>query len=87
MNIIPRPNFAKRYRRLSPVLREKILERIDLLILNPFHPLLNNHGLKGDLKGSRSINITGDWRLVYNQPNSETIVLIMIGTHHELYGA
>lgn len=85
MNIIPRPRFVTRYRKMNPQLREKLWERVDLLLMNPFHPLLNNHGLKGDLKGSRSINITGDWRLLYNQPNPETIILIAVGSHSELY--
>ena len=62
-------------------------ERLSLLVREEFHPLLNNHSLTGKYRGFRSINITGDWRLVYRRIDAHIIYLRAVGTHHQLYGS
>lgn len=86
MRIARHPQFEKKLARLSPNIRVALAERLELLIVNSQHPLLHNHALSGDRRGLRSVNITGDWRLVYKTIDEEVILLIEIGTHHDLYG-
>lgn len=86
MHIIRHPQFEKKITRLSPHIRAAFADRLELFMMNPQHPLLNDHALSGDRCGFRSINITGNWRLIYKILDEETILLTEIGTHHDLYG-
>lgn len=47
--------------------------------------MLHDHTLHGKYATYRSINVTGDIRIAYKKTGS-LILLIDIGTHHELYG-
>ena len=62
----------------------KFGERLLLFSKDMFHPLLNNHALRGIYKDTRSINVTGDYRALYTH-DGEKVVFIAIGTHSELY--
>jgi len=61
-------------------------ERVALLDAEALHPLLNNHKLHHPYEGCSSINITGDWRLVYKKIGAESYQLRAVGTHHQLFG-
>ena len=87
MNIIRHKEFVKQTTRLSRSLNEKIYERLHLLEQDEQNQLLNNHKLKAPFQEYRSINITGDYRLVYRRVDAHTIYLRTIGTHHQLYGS
>ena len=50
-----------------------------------FATILNNHSLHGSKKSYRSINITGDYRLIYELYDIDTARLIDIDTHSNLY--
>mgnify|MGYP001615158058 CR=1 FL=1 len=67
-------------------MRSRFIERLELFSNDPFHPLLENHALRGEWKEYRSINITGDVRAVFRALDTERIEFVLIGTHHELYG-
>jgi addiction module RelE/StbE family toxin len=60
-------------------------ERLYLFFKEPFHPFLHNHPLKGSLQGKRSINVTGDWRVVYEESFPHHILFVSLGTHSQLY--
>ncbi len=77
--------FEKRYVKLPHEIRAHFKERRDIFILDSFHPLLQNHALKGKYQGYRSINITGDYRAVYKLENDNLALFVDIGTHSELY--
>ncbi|PIR46988.1 MAG: hypothetical protein COV07_01480 [Candidatus Vogelbacteria bacterium CG10_big_fil_rev_8_21_14_0_10_45_14] len=66
-------------------LREKIKDRIKLFVKNPFDPILNNHPLKGKLAEYRSINIGGDYRAIFFEPERGVAVFVDVGTHSKLY--
>jgi len=87
MNTASSKYFDKRVKKLPLAVREAMVGRIQLFTENPYHPTLNNHSLHGHLRNYRSINITGDYRLMYEQYDAQTARLIDIGTHHELYGS
>lgn len=86
MKIILHKNFVKRYKKLSQGDKNKFKDRRDIFLRDPFDPILNNHALGGEYKGCRSINITGDIRVIYMQMNKNTALFMEIGTHSQLYG-
>jgi toxin HigB-1 len=85
MTISYSKNFLKQARKLSPELRKKLVERIEMFNENPLHPSLRNHQLKGKYKEYRSIDVTGDMRALYLQKEHEAI-FDTVGTHSQLYG-
>ena len=78
-------NFVKTYERLRHI-KDQTDARVLLFTKEPFHPLLDNHPLHGEFKGYRSINITGDYRAVYEPLEGDVALFKMLGTHSELYG-
>lgn len=62
-------------------------ERLTLLVADERSPILNDHKLGPPYDGYRSINITGDYRLVYKKIDADTYYLRAVGTHHQLYGS
>lgn len=77
--------FKKLYKKQSVEIRGKFRERLELFLCDPRHPLLNIHLLHGKWIGCRSFNVTGDLRVVFEQLEDDSIELIAIGTHSELY--
>lgn len=86
MTIRYKTGFEKKTRRLSPKIAAALAERIRLFMSSPHDPLLHNHALKGRLRGYRSINVTGDWRLIYEPLGETGALLVDVDTHHNLYG-
>lgn len=78
--------FERQYKKLPQALRTKMWERLALLVADESHPLLDNHTLHHPFEGYSSINVTGDWRLVYKKLGPDTYYLRAIGTHHQLFG-
>ena len=78
-------NFRRQYQKLRVGEQKRFKERRDLFLANPYHPLLNNHPLKGKYEGYRSINIGGDLRAIYKRFNQDIVLFVKIGAHHELY--
>ncbi len=77
--------FVKAFSKLSNKEKMKFSERISIFSTDKNNPILNNHKLHGEYSGCRSINITGDIRLVYKDLSNDDILLYRIGTHSELY--
>ena len=86
MKVLTHKKFDKAFKKIPAVLRKKFAQKIDLLKTNPLDSQLNNHALTGEYLGCRSIDINGDWRVIYEQIDNETIRLLIIGTHSQLYG-
>jgi addiction module RelE/StbE family toxin len=79
-------SFHKQFRKLSVSIQDKFAERIVLFVADSTHPCLRVHPLKGNHAGYWSMNITGDVRAVYKREGKEMILLVLIGTHSQLYG-
>lgn len=77
-------NFIKQYKKRRSIKRQ-IDERIVLFRIDPFDPILNNHGLTGKYEGYRSINITGDFRAIFELIDDDTARFIDMDTHGNLY--
>lgn len=78
-------NFDKKYKKLKISEKKKTQERLLLFIQNPYHPLLNNHPLKGKYLDYRSINITGDLRAIYKFVSDNEVIFVAIDSHSNLY--
>jgi toxin HigB-1 len=78
-------NFDKRFAKLPTKIQKKATEKILLFSSHPFNEILRNHALLGKYLGFRSINITGDFRAVYNPLSDDEALFIDIGNHNQLY--
>ncbi|MDP3996516.1 MAG: type II toxin-antitoxin system mRNA interferase toxin, RelE/StbE family [bacterium] len=78
-------NFLKSYVKLPRKIQEKFKERRNLFIENMFHPTLDNHSVEPTYPNCRSINITGDYRALFEIRGKDMVVFTKIGTHSELY--
>ena len=85
MKIVLHKDFIKAYKKLRPAQKRKFKERRNLFLIEPFHPLLRNHSLQGRHDGYRSINIGGDFRVIYKAFSDEICVFVAIDTHSNLY--
>jgi mRNA interferase YafQ len=78
--------FEKDLRKAPLKIQKSFRKRLDLFLDNKFDPTLNNHSLAGKYKGTRSINITGDWRAFFREyKNGQTVYFVTLGTHSQLY--
>ena len=83
------PLFFKTLKKLDVRIRKSFKERILLFAKNPNDPQLDNHPLKREYRGLRSIDITADFRAIYEEKRDgeeETAYFVLIGTHKQLYG-
>ncbi len=85
MRIKLHKDFEKCYKKLRVSEKKKFKERRDLFLQDEFNPVLNNHSLKGRYSGYRSINITGDLRVIYKKDATE-VIFAAIDSHSNLYG-
>lgn len=78
---------AEKFIKQKPDLIELFKSKIILLEENPFNPILKTHKLKGMLKTCFSCSINYEFRIVFkfSESDSNTIELLNIGTHDEVY--
>ena len=76
--------FKTQYKKAPKDIQTKFFKNLDLFFADEFMPILNNHTLKGKWKECRSINITGNWRVIYTI-NENVYLFIAFGTHSQLY--
>ena len=77
--------FIKLLRKINPEIKDYLKEKILIFRINKFDPRINNHKLKGKFKKYRSINITGDYRAIFEEIAEDNVYFVSIGTHSELY--
>lgn len=85
MNVLFHKNFDKMAGKLSPKIRQKMVERVAQFSEDPLSANLRNHAIHMPYKGSYSINITGDYRAIYQLIDDHTALFTHIGTHSQLY--
>lgn len=85
MKILFHKNFEKKFIKLSKSFKLKTKERILIFQNSQYDPVLNNHALHGKFVGYRSMNITGDVRIIYKMLDNNTVLLTEIGNHSKLY--
>jgi addiction module RelE/StbE family toxin len=85
MNVVFHRRFEKMAGKLTPKVKQKMVERITLFSEDPLTHILRNHALRTPYKGSYSIDITGDYRAIYELIDDRTALFTHIGTHSQLY--
>jgi mRNA-degrading endonuclease YafQ of YafQ-DinJ toxin-antitoxin module len=85
MHIAFSSNFNKKIKKIPSKTVDKFFERLELFKENKFHPILNNHKLHGEYDGCSSINITGNFRAVFEYISEEYVIFSDIDTHPGLY--
>lgn len=83
------PDLLKQLKKLDVRIRNSFKEKIAIFIEDPFNPQLDNHSLKREYQGYRSIDITNNYRALYQEKveGDELIAyFVVLGTHEELYG-
>lgn len=89
VKIVYDPGFLEKLKKVNVRIRKKVKDQTLLFSEDPNNLQLNNHPLKKEFQGYRSINVTSDWRVIYKETKiSGEIVayFIILGTHRELYG-
>ena len=89
MKIAYDPAFYDKLKKVNVRTRKRVKERILIFYKNPHDLQLNNHPLKREFKGYRSINITADYRALYKEVTlgkEKIAYFVLLGTHSELYG-
>lgn len=86
MKILTHRTFDRAFRKLQPKLQGKLYQTLKLYAEDKTDERLYNHALTGAYFGYRSINLTGDYRIIFEEIDSETIRLVNVGTHSQLYG-
>ena len=82
------PAFLAKLKKANVRIKKSFRERIEKFDENPYDPQLNNHLLKREYQGHRSINITADWRALYQEKKEGNEVIayfVLLGTHTQLY--
>jgi addiction module RelE/StbE family toxin len=80
--------FQKQFGKLDKKIQDAFKERLILFKEEKFHFLLKNHRLNGFYKDKRNINITSDYRAIFEEIEETTefhILFIAIETHSQLY--
>lgn len=86
MEIRYHKNFLKRFKKLSPNLKDKTISAIGKFTKNPRNPSLRNHALKGRLFGKRAFCVTGDIRVIFEEFDDYVLVIMLdVGTHNQVY--
>jgi mRNA-degrading endonuclease YafQ of YafQ-DinJ toxin-antitoxin module len=83
------PAIFEKLKKVDIRIRKSFYQKIAVFEKNPSDPSLNNHQLKDPYEGLRSIDITNDYRAVYEEvPSGNEMVAYfsLLGTHKELYG-
>ncbi len=85
MQFIFSRRFKKQFSRLPVKIQHAMDERIRIFSQSPHHAILNNHSLTGEYSNCSSINITGNYRVVFQMLDGDVCYLTVVGTHSQLY--
>ena len=77
---------ARKFFKRHPDLLEQYGKTLELLEINPQHPSLRLHPLKGRLAGLHSVSINISYRITLEMVLSDQeIILVNIGSHDDVY--
>jgi len=77
---------ATKFLKKHPDLTSKYEKTLKLLELNPYHPSLKLHQLKGKLSELHSVSINLSYRITIDFIlENDTIIPVHVGSHDEVY--
>ncbi len=79
-------SFDKSFSKLPSKYRVKTKEAIKLFVSDRTNPKLKNHALSGKMRTKRSFSVTGDIRVIFQEFDDYTLVILLkVGTHNQVY--
>ena len=86
MKIIYQKRFIKQLEKLQKHQKFAVIDAIDLFRHHPHDAALKNHPLKGEMKSKRSISAGFDLRIIFEEHDGYSIVIMIeVGSHNEVY--
>lgn len=82
------PELVKKLKKKDVRIKNSFKGAINLFSKDPDDPQLDNHPLQREWEGFRSIDITSDWRAIfeYKQAGDGIVAYFVgLGTHKELF--
>lgn len=77
---------ATKFLKKHPDMTRQYQKTLELLELNPRHPSLRLHGLRGQLDGLSSVSINMHYRIVLEiMIKQKDIILVDVGSHGQVY--
>ena len=77
---------AKRFLKVHPELRQQYLKTLQILEINPAHPSLRLHPLRGRLEGLQSVSINLSYRITLELLiKDREIIPVNVGDHDAVY--
>ena len=77
---------ARKFLKKHPEIYSQYRKTLELLALNPYHPLLRLHSLQGRMSGLSSVSINSSYRIVIEFIiEGDEILLVNIGKHDQVY--
>jgi mRNA-degrading endonuclease RelE of RelBE toxin-antitoxin system len=75
MKVILRNKFKKKFKKLPEKVQNHFDERLLIFLENKFDQVLNNHSVEKVFPNCQSINVTGDYRAIYEECEDVAIFL------------
>ena len=82
------PRLIDKLKKQDVRIRKSFRKVINLFSIDPNNLELNNHQLHKEWEGFRSIDISSDWRAIYqevDEGDEPVAYFVALGTHKELY--
>jgi mRNA-degrading endonuclease YafQ of YafQ-DinJ toxin-antitoxin module len=77
---------AAQFLKCHPELRQQYQKTLELMSLDPHHPSLRLHALKGRLAGLHSVSINLSYRITIELIiRNKEIILVNVGDHDAVY--
>lgn len=77
---------ARKFLRQHPELKGQYQKTLELLCINPYHPSLRLHKLKGRLSMLSSVSINMQYRITLELMMTDKVILLVnVGTHEQVY--
>lgn len=86
MQIFTHKQYDKAWSKLSKAQQKRISKSVQLFMANPDAKSLRIHQLKGEYYPQYSLSAGGDLRIHYLVVDEQTVMLVAVGTHSQLYG-
>ncbi|MGC1177445.1 MAG: hypothetical protein WA843_05235 [Candidatus Saccharimonadales bacterium] len=85
MRITTHKQYDKAWAKLSGRRQQRVLAALRLFVAEPGNPQLRLRQLKGEYYPQYSISTGGDVRIHFLRTDKNVIVLMLVGTHSQLY--
>ena len=90
MRVFIAPKLHKNLKKQDVRIRKNFEKALKIFSENPETPQLDNHSLQKEWMGFRSIDITADWRAIFEYKtvgDKMVAYFVEIGTHKQLFSS